>query len=68
MALACRLHLAAVVPVESVQAGNILMGFDAGVDKAAGIVLGIAKSSTIKPRRSWPHKGGQQIDEQGYGD
>ena len=39
MALASRLHLAAVVPVESVQAGNILMGFDAGVDKAAGIVF-----------------------------
>ena len=39
MALACRLHLAAVVPVESVQAGNILMGFYAGVDKAAGILF-----------------------------
>ena len=68
MSLACRLHLAAVVPVESVQAGNILMGFDAGVDKAAGIALGTGKSSMVKPRRSWPHKGGQRIDEQGYGD
>ena len=39
MALACRLHLATVVPVKSVQAGNILMGFCAGVDKAAGILF-----------------------------
>ena len=38
MALASRLHLAAVVPVESVQVGNVLMGFYAGVDRAAGIL------------------------------
>ena len=38
MALASRLHLATVVPVESVQVGNVLMGFYAGVDRAAGIL------------------------------
>ena len=39
MALAGGLHLATVIPVESVQVGNILMGFLAGVDGAAGVLL-----------------------------
>ena len=39
VALAGRLHLAAVVPVESVQVGDVFMCFLAGVDRAAGVHL-----------------------------
>lgn len=39
VALAGVLHLATVVPVESIQVGNILMGFLAGIVGAAGILL-----------------------------
>lgn len=56
MALAGRLHLATVVPVKFVQAGNILMGLLAGVDGAAGILLpGAAldgKTQGLTPRPS----------------
>lgn len=34
-----RCHMSAMVPVEFVQVGNILMGFLAGVGEAAGILL-----------------------------
>ena len=37
--LAGRLHGAAMVPVESVQVGDILMGFLAGIDRTAGVLL-----------------------------
>lgn len=39
VALAGRLHLAAVLPVEFVQVGDVVMGFLAGVDRAAGVHL-----------------------------
>lgn len=39
VALAGRCHMSAVVPVESVQVGDILMGFLAGVGGATGILL-----------------------------
>ena len=39
VALAGRLHGAAMVPVESVQVEDILMGFLAGIDRTAGVLL-----------------------------
>lgn len=39
MPFAGGLHLATVVPVETVQVGNVLVGFLAGVGGAAGILL-----------------------------
>lgn len=55
VALAGGFHRAAVVPVESVQVGNILMGFLAGVDRAAGVLFpGTALGGEDTRLRPWP--------------